>query len=596
MANPLFSDREIRFVLHEVGEIEALCKLPGLSAHSKDTIDPYIDACRRLAREHLFPSYRPMNAESPLLEKGSVKVHAAMHQLYPRMVELGVIAATRPEEVGGQGLPTLAATLAHAYLMAGNLSAYGYVGLTSGAARLIESFGSEAQKRMFMDRMYSGQWTGTMALTEPQAGSSLADVTTSAKPLPDGSYQIRGSKVFISGGDQDYTENIVHLTLARIEGAPPGTKGISLFAVPKRRLEGEQLVNNDVSITGVFHKMGWRGLPSVALSFGEEDNCKGWLIGAPHQGLSYMFQMMNEARIMVGANGVSTSMVAYHEAVDYAKTRVQGRRPSAKDPLSPPVPIIEHNDVKRMLLQHRAISEGSLLLVAHAAKLADLSEHETSPEAKAKAKLLLDVITPIAKSYPAERGFFANALAVQVHGGYGYTSEYLPEAWLRDQKLNTLHEGTTGIQSIDLVGRKLAMGGGNGARAFFEEIAAIIARAEAAGVDGEDVARLGRAARTAQDTVMQTLTRGLEQGADAMLLHSADLLELLSTLFVAARWLDAMSVAQLGKKKGDPDGFYAAKILTGRYFIRAELPRVDTLAAECGRTALEILEMPAEAW
>ncbi|MFO0724310.1 MAG: acyl-CoA dehydrogenase [Myxococcota bacterium] len=596
MPNPLFSDREVRFVLHEVERVAELCQLPGLSAHSADTIDMYVDACARVAREQLYPAYVAMDREPPRFEGGKVYVHPRMRAIFPRLVELGIIAATRPEEVGGQALPVLVSTLAHNYLMAANLSATGFLGLTSGAARLIESFGGEREKRLFMDRMYRGEWTGTMALTEPQAGSALADVATKATPIGDGIYKIRGSKVFISGGDQDFSENIVHLTLARIDGAPPGVKGISLFAVPKRRPEGDGLVNNDVTITGVFHKLGWKGLPSVALSFGESEDCRGWLIGAPHQGLAYMFQMMNEARIMVGANGVSTAMVAYHEAVEYAKTRLQGRKPSAKDPNAPPIPILEHADVRRMLLKHRAIAEGGLLILAYAAHLADRAEHETSAPAKLKAKQLLDIITPIVKTFPAERGFEANALAVQVHGGYGYTSEYMPESWLRDQKLNTLHEGTTGIHSLDLVGRKLASDGGSGGRLLLGELQAMCKEARAAGVGEAEVAAVERALALTAATVGATLKRGMEQGPDAMLLHSASLLELVSTVLVAGRWLVAMGAAERGKKAGDPGSFYAAKLLTGRYWIQSELPRIEALARECGRANAEFVEMPDEAW
>ncbi len=341
--------------------------------------------------------------------------------------------------------------------------------------------------------MYGGRWTGTMALTEPQAGSSLTDVKTRATPAADGHYLVQGNKVFISGGDQDLTENIVHLTLARIDGAPPGIKGVSLFAIPKKRLEGGKLVDNDVHCAGAFHKMGWRGVPSIALNFGERGDCRGWLVGEPHRGISYMFQMMNEARLMVGMNAIATASVAYFESLEYARTRPQGRRLSSKDPKSPQVPIIEHADVRRMLLRQKAIVEGALSLGVQTARYADLAAHAGTPEDKRRAFLLLDMMTPVVKSFPAEKGFEANVLAVQVHGGYGYTSEYLPEAWMRDQKLNSIHEGTTCMHSMDLLGRKVVADQGSALRILGEEIAAATKRAASAGVDSAWCAAVERA-------------------------------------------------------------------------------------------------------
>jgi butyryl-CoA dehydrogenase len=360
---------------------------------------------------------------------------------------------------------------------------YGFVGLTVGAGHLIEAFGTDELKERFMTKMYAGEWTGTMALTEPQAGSSLGDITTSATPTDDGYYLIKGSKIFISGADHGITENVVNLALARIDGAPDGTKGISLFAVPRLREEGGSLVSNDVTVAGLIHKIGWRGLPSLALEFGDEGDCRGWLVGEPNQGLRYMFQMMNEARIMIGVNGAATASAAYHEALSYALDRKQGRQLGARG--GEQVSIIEHADVRRMLLRQKAIVEGSFALLGTVARYADISEQGASDEERERAGLLLNLLTPIAKTFPAERGFEANVLAIQVHGGYGYTSEYLPEAYMRDQKLNTLHEGTNAIQSMDLLGRKVMSKGGAPLRALAEEIGSTIARGREAGCDPE---------------------------------------------------------------------------------------------------------------
>ena len=578
MPNPLLPDRDVSFLLYEVLDIEQLCALPAFADHSRETFTLYLDACRKVARELLLPSYRPIDEQPPVLRDGRVHVHERMRALYAQLIELGVVNATRPVEVGGQQLPVTVGTIVTAYLSAGNLSAYGYVGLTAGAARLIESFGDAHQRETFLERMYSGAWTGTMALTEPQAGSSLSDVQTRATLQPDGSYRIQGSKIFISGGDQDLTENIVHMTLARIDGAPPGVKGISLFVVPKLRVEGGKLVPNDTATAGLIHKIGWRGLPSIALNFGENEDCHGYLVGQPNQGLSYMFQMMNEARLMVGIQGVATAYVAYQEALEYARSRPQGRLPSGRDPSAPQVPIIEHADVRRMLLRQKAIVEGGLCLVAYVSRCADLAEHADSESVRRENALLLDLLTPVAKSFPAEKGFEANALALQVHGGYGYSSEYLPEAWLRDQKLNSIHEGTTGIQSMDLLGRKLTLHEGAGLRLLAREVQQAIAQARTEGVDAELSERLEDALARVQKVTFTLL----QQPPGVRLLHSVDYLELFSTLVVGFMWLLQATAAQRGlSRESHDEAYYRGKLSAARYYLRTDLPRIDQLATLC---------------
>ncbi|MBF5046641.1 acyl-CoA dehydrogenase [Aggregicoccus sp. 17bor-14] len=581
--NPLLSDRDVAFQLYEVLDAARLCALPGFEAHSRDTFDLFLDSARRLARDVLFPTYRPMDAAPPVLQAGRVHTHPALRTLYPQLVELGLLNATRPAEVGGQQLPLTVYALASLYLMAGNLSAYGFVGLTSGAAHLLEAFGSDEVRRLFMEPMYEGRWTGTMALTEPHAGSSLADVRTRAVALPDapGRFRLSGSKIFISGADHDFAENVVHLTLARIEGAPAGTRGISLFAVPAQRPEGGALVPNDVQVAGLIHKIGWKGLPSLALNLGEADACVGWLVGEPGRGLAQMFQMMNEARIMVGLNAVATASVAYQEALAYALGRPQGRPHGARDPEAPQVPIVEHADVRRMLLRQKAIVEGGLSLLAATSLQADLAQHAPGPEARSRAALLLDLLTPVAKTFPAERGFEANALAVQVHGGYGYTTEYLPEALLRDQKLNTLHEGTSGIQGLDLLGRKVVAGGGAALSAFAEEVERTVARARKAGVEEAWCAALSEAVGELGGLTMELGARGLEGDVEGMLRHSADYLELFSIVAVAWRWLDQAAAAQegLAHAQGADAAFYEGKRCAAQYWFQTELTRVPALVA-----------------
>jgi butyryl-CoA dehydrogenase len=570
MANPLVSDAFVDYLLFDVLDAEALTRLPAFEGHGRDTFRPWLEACRRVAREVLYPLYRPFDLEPPTLQDGRLQVHPRMHGAYRELRELGLIAAARPVAVGGQQLPLLVAAMGQVHLMAANLSAYGFAGLTTGAGHLIEAFGSEALKATCLEKLYSGAWTGTMALTEPQAGSSLADLTTRARPVGDG-YRLVGSKIFISGGDHDLTENIVHLVLARLDGAPPGSKGISLFAVPRLRPEAGGLVDNDVRVSGLIHKIGWRGLPSLAVSFGESDDCHGFLVGPPHQGLRCMFQMMNEARLMVGLMATATASVAFHESLAYARERRQGRLPGSSDASTPQVPLVAHPDVRRMLLRQKAIVEGSLALLGTVARLQDLAEHAVTPAERARARLLGDFLIPIAKTFPAEKGFEANALALQLHGGYGYSSEYLPEAWLRDQKLNTIHEGTTTIQGLDLVGRKALAGQGAALAALAEEVASDAGLAARAGLE---VGPLTDAVAAAGSVSAALLRRAGAGDVEGLLGHSADYLELMSVVVVG--WMWARLVGRLGPVRDDDlaQGLRAA----ARYWFAAELPRVRPLA------------------
>jgi butyryl-CoA dehydrogenase len=575
-SNPLIDDGLVDFLLYSVLDAESLCRLEAYEQHSKETFDLYIDSVRRFARQDLLPTYKPMDEEPPTFRDGRIHTHPALPGLFEQMVELGVLSATRPESAGGQQMPMLVHTMASAYLMAANLGAYGFVGLTHGAAHLIEAFGSDEIKARFMERMYSGEWTGTMALTEPQAGSSLADITTTATPTDLGYFLIKGSKIFISGADHGITDNVVNLTLARIEGAPEGTKGISLFAVPKLREENGSLVSNDVTVAGLIHKIGWKGLPSLALEFGDEGDCRGWLVGEPNQGLRYMFQMMNEARLMVGINAAATASAAYHEARLYALDRKQGRKLGSHG--SEPVPIVEHADVRRMLLRQKAIVEGSFALLGTVAKYADVAEHGTTKEERERAQLLLDLLTPVAKTFAAERGFEANALAIQVHGGYGYTSEYLPEAFMRDQKLNSLHEGTSGIQSIDLLGRKVMSKGGVALRTLGEEIGSAIARAREAGCESALCSALEEALAAVAATTVELGQRAMSGDADDLLGHSWDYLDMFATMVIGWQWLGMAAAAKTAPVSQERrSGIEAAT----KYWIRTELPRIRILSELC---------------
>ena len=578
--NPLVTDRELAFQLVEVHDAPALCALPYFSDHDKSTFEMTVSVAARFAREQLFPTYKAMDESPPVLRDGHLAAHPAAHKLYPKLIELGILTATRPYALGGQQLPSVVAMASQLVLMAGNAAVTGYPLLTSGAVHLVERFADPDLAAWALEPMLSGRWGGTMALTEPHAGSSLGDITTQATPVEGRRYKIRGSKIFISAGEHDLTENIVHMTLARVAGAPPGSRGVSLFAVPKRRPENGALVPNDLRASQAIHKIGWRGLPSLVIDYGDADDCAGWLVGEPNKGLSYMFEMMNAARIMVGANGVATASAAYHQSLHYALERPQGRRLADRDPTQPQRAIIEHADVRRMLLRQKAIVEGGLSLVLAAARLDDVASHGVDPAAKAEALALLGLLTPIVKTFPAEWGFESNALALQIHGGYGYSSEYLPESWLRDQKLNSIHEGTTGIQGLDLLGRKAIGDRGAALRLLGLAIHRAAAEATTQSLLGHGLDVLGSALTRAMDRLgavtMALGMKGATGGADAMMRHSTDYLSAACIIVVGWQWLVMATAAARGLGAAPPEAdaaFYRGKRAAADYWFRTELPR-----------------------
>lgn len=573
--NPLVRESDLQFLLREVFEVERLCALEPFSHLDLDTFELYISATRTLARERLYPLYREMDQAPPTFDGAHVATHPHMVTCYDQLAELGVIVASRPEEVGGAALPQTIVTIANLYLMAANAGAAGFPLLTAGAAHLVEAFGNDETRALFMRRMYDGEWTGTMALTEPHAGSSLAEITTRATPRPDGRYHVRGSKIFISGGDHDIRPNIVHMTLARIEGAPSGIKGVSLFAIPKLRPEGDDLVPNDVHTTQLIHKIGWKALPSVALNYGEDDDCIGWLIGEPGAGLKYMFQMMNEARLMVGANGVATASVAYFAALEYATTRRQGRSISNPSATSS-APIIDHPDVRRMLLRQKAIVEGGAALLVQTGLYADHAAAGPTQQ-RPRAAGVLDILTPVAKSFPAEWGFESNSLALQVFGGYGYTTEYMPEAWLRDQRLNSIHEGTTGIQGLDLLGRKVVAREGEALRALLEDLHQDVERATPHAHLSAHATSLARACQRLVVTTGKLASRGAGGDVAGMLNHSDNYLRSASVILVAWMWLKMATAAA----QRDPSDFTRGKVAACDYWFREELVRADGWLRNC---------------
>ncbi len=457
MANLLVDERDIKFVLYEQLNIEELCESERYSEHSREMFDMVLEAANKLAEKELAPTNKEGDEKGVKLENGQVKAPESYHKAYQHYCEGGWSALPVEEEKGGQGFPDVINISCLEVFGAANMALMMYPGLTIGAARLIDHFGTEEQQRMYMDKMYTGEWTGTMCLTEPQAGSDVGALRSKAVKNGDGTYSISGNKIFISAGDHDMTENIVHMVLARVEGAPAGTKGISIFIVPKMRYDEKgALVDNDVTPAAIEHKLGINSSATCALNFGEKDNCIGYLLGAENQGMKIMFQMMNEARLAVGVQGLATASTAYLHALSYAKERTQGSDITMmKDPHAPKIPIIEHPDIRRMLLWMKSVTEGIRAMIYYTAYCEDRIKIAKDEEEAAKYQGFVDILIPLCKAWSSDMGFRVTEAAVQVYGGYGYCREYPVEQFLRDCKITSIYEGTNGIQALDLVGRKL---------------------------------------------------------------------------------------------------------------------------------------------
>jgi len=537
----------------------------------------------KLGRDLFKPVLAEMDRNQPQYINGEVKVHPQVRTVMREAGSGGWIGATFDYEFGGQQLPVMVgAMVPTAIFAAANYSASVYPGLTTGAAGLIASFCDKATQDLYLPKMMAGEWQGTMALTEPQAGSSLSDITLTAEPTDQGYYRIKGQKIFISAGDHDGVDNVVHLTLGRIKGAPAGVRGISLFIIPKKRIEADgSLKFNDVNCAGIYHKLGYRGAPITQLAFGENDDCRGWLVGEPNKGLGYMFQMMNEARVDVGLGAACISSAAYYASLEYAKERPQGRRLSAKDPLSPQIPIIEHPDIRRMLLFQKAIVEGALSLLMQCSKYHDL-ELVAEGDQREGYNLLLELLTPVAKTYPAEMGILSCSAGIQILGGYGYCDEFPLEQFYRDVRIHPIHEGTTGIQGLDLLGRKVIMKNGRAYKFYLSEVKHTIEEAK-------QVESLAAYAQTLAQAVekLEGVTNHLigiaMQGNPEMFLADATLyLEFFGIVSVAWQWLLQALVAQrrlAGPHATEDESFYRGKILVCRYFFGYELPKIEGLIA-----------------
>jgi len=581
VAAKFVSERNIKFLLYEVFDVESLTNYEYYKEHHRKMFDMVLKAAVKLAKELLFPIFEEMDRRQPELRNGEVKVHPSVKTIMNEFGEGGWISSRVPFERDGEQLPSLVADVCEFIFAAANYSANAYAGLTFGASHLIESFGSNELFDTYVPKMHAGKWQGTMALTEPEAGSSLADITTMAEPTAKGYYRIKGQKIFISAGDHDGVENIIHLMLAKIEGAPAGVKGISLFVVPKKRIDDNgNLVPNDVVTAGVFHKLGYRGCPIVQLSMGDKNDCRGWLVGEPHKGLKYMFQMMNEARIGVGLGATAMATAAYYASLEYAKSRIQGRKVGQKDPNLPPVVIIEHADVKRMLLFQRAVVEGALALILQCSKYVDFQKI-LGKEDREKYHLLLEILTPVAKSYPSEMGIHAISQGLQCLGGSGYCDDYPLEQYYRDCRIHPIHEGTTGIQGMDLLGRKVIMENGRAFKLFISEIQETVTAAAESKALNKYAAKLDQALAHLQEVTRHLISIARQQGPEAFLADATLYLEFFSHVTIGWQWLlqgIAVQKALDGANKKKDLDFYQGKMFTLRYFFAYELPKTQGLA------------------
>lgn len=595
MSSLFLSRADLDFLLYDWLEVDALTTRERYADHSRETFDAALDLCERLAADHFAPHNKKADANEPRFENGEVVMIPEVGEALKRFGEAGLFAAQADEALGGMQLPSTIGSAGFAFFKAANTSTAAYAMLTSAAANLIKAHGTPEQIERYVRPMLAGRFFGTMCLSEPQAGSSLADITTRAEPQANGSYRLFGTKMWISGGEHALSETIVHMVLAKIPGGPPGSRGISLFLVPKHLVneDGTLGARNDVVLAGLNHKMGYRGTTNTLLNFGEgvhtpggAPGAVGWLVGEIHGGLPAMFHMMNEARIGVGLGAVALGYTGYLHALAYARERPQGRAVTQRDQTTKQVRIIEHPDVRRMLLAAKSYVEGALALALYCARLVD--EQRTAPDATARheAHALLELLTPIAKSWPSQYCLAANDLAIQVHGGYGYTRDYNVEQFYRDNRLNAIHEGTHGIQALDLLGRKVSQNGGEGLTLLRARMAATIARA----ANGDGTLAGHAAALDAAVADIGATTAALYGTKDPVLTlaNASAYLEAFGHVVVAWIWLEQALAA-----RGRDGAFFDGKRQACRYFFTWELPKIGPQLAALktiDRTTLDMRE------
>ncbi len=584
------NERDIYFILKEQLNYGDLCKVDRYRDLDEDTLDMVVAEAVKFAGRVLGPLQESGDKHGVTFADGTVRSAPGFKEAFGLCGENGWIAPTSDPEYGGQGFPRLTGVVINDLMYGGCISFQMAPSLTHGAARLIESFGEEELKGLYIPNMFSGRWSGTMCLTEPQAGSNLGSIRT--KAIREGDhFKIKGTKIFITWGDHDLSENIIHLVLARIEGAPQGVKGISLFVVPKIRIhdDGSLAEPNDVLCAGVEHKLGLHGSPTCVLNFGENDHCIGYLCGEENKGLAHMFQMMNSARINVGVAGIGIAATAYQNALAYARERIQGsdiaRRKSGE------VPIIDHPDVRRMLLWMKAAVDGLRSMAYTVGYWLDLSFESADKEEKQRCKALVEFMTPIVKAYSSHMCFRVCETAIQCLGGYGYTKDYPLEQYLRDSKILSLYEGTNGIQSMDLMGRKLMMNGGEPFKAFIGEIQSFCARYS----DHQTL----RGYVTSLAAVVQGLSHMARKMQKAL---ETDPLQWASTTYPALicygeavlvwRLLDMALIAQQKIDEGDAGDFYKGKVMQATYFADITIPVLMARMGISGNAPRDVVDIP----
>jgi butyryl-CoA dehydrogenase len=585
MASKYIDLSTVKFFMNIVQKLETVLEKDRFVDHDLESVNLYVESVKQFADRELFPYFKEMDENPAHYKDGSIHVHQQVEKMMKEGGSMGLISAPFNYDDGGLQLPLLVHTAANYILDAANNHLPGYSGLTSGAAELIIEFASKDLKEKYTPKMLTGEWGGTMCLTEPQAGSSLSDIVTSATPIEDGKYKISGQKIFISGGDHQYADNIVHLLLARIDGAPAGTKGISLFVVPKMRIQEDgELLFNDVTTVADFEKMGQKGYCTTHLSFGDKDDCQGYLVGEENKGLNYMFLMMNGARIAVGRGASAIACGAYYASLEYANERPQGRKLSSdgtknlKDKQSL---IIEHPDVRRMLLLQKSMVEGSMNLVFKAAKYYDLQHNSADDKEKHKYHTLLEMIIPVVKTYPSEAGIYSINNGLQVLGGYGFCSDFILQQYYRDIRISSIYEGTTGIQSQDLLGRKMMLNNGEGAKLLLDEIKMTIEKADQDDELKKWASSLNDQLDQSQKILFHLMPFALKGDYERFLADASIFMEFFSLILVGWSWLEigvATKHALSSNNSTLDSKFYQGKLDALEYFYVYELPKTKGLA------------------
>ena len=604
MQSKIIPRRDLDFFLYEWLNVESLLDRPRFADHTRETFTATLDTCEQIAVELFAPHNKKSDQQEPHFDGDTVHIIPEVKQALDTFCASGLMAAGQDFSMNGMQLPCVLEKAAFSYFTGANPSTFAYPFLTIGNANTLMKCGTPEQIELFAKPMLEGRFFGTMCLSEPHAGSSLSDIITRAEPQADGSYRITGNKMWISAGEHELSENIIHLILAKVPDDNgkliAGVKGISLFIVPKKMVnaDGSLGERNDVVLAGLNHKMGYRGTTNCLLNFGEgkykpggKAGAIGYLVGTLHKGLANMFHMMNDARIGVGLGAVMLGYAGYLHSLDYARNRPQGRPLQAKDPATPQIPIIEHADVKRMLLAQKSYVEGGLALNLYCARLVDEERTGSDAEARKQAALLLEILTPIAKSWPSQWCLEANNLAIQVHGGYGYTREYNVEQFYRDNRLNAIHEGTHGIHGIDLLGRKVVMQDGAAMQALANEIQATISRA-VAHPDLLDYAQ--SLSMTLRRLAMVTQHLYAAGDADITLANASLYLEAFGHTVIAWIWLE-QALLSVGKEGHIDANFYSGKLQACKYFYRWELPKVQTQLDLLGSLDTTTLDMQ-DAW